>query len=393
MFWLFLAEFSKRALKAILLIFIARLLGVFQFGQLSFATAFTVIFSIIANFGFGEINTRQLSQNQEQDNNAVISLQWTFSLVCLLLILILSSIFITDPIILKLTWALAVVVVFNEMAEFLFSFFRANNKFIYEAIAKAIQGILTTGLGLLILFISLNILYIILAYILGMLVMFLVVFYFYNRHFDFFKFKFNKETWIKYIKMSWPVGSMTVFALIYNYMDSVMLGFYNQITEVGWYNAAHRIVFIVMLVPVLITRGFYPIMSKKFKHPGFRKVFFLELILMLITAIILVGAGIACSPLIINIVYGAEYAPAIPAFVMLLLMSGTYFIIYLMYQILIVSNNQRKIFWISLIGMVLNIILNFILIPKYSLYGVAAATLITYITMMVLSVCEARRFI
>ena len=122
MFWLFFAEFSNRAFRAVLLILIARMLGVYSFGQLAFATAFAVILSGVANFGFSEINTRELSQNKKQDNSSIISLQWVFSLVALLLILILSSIFIHDATMLKLIWMMAVVAIFAEMSEFLFSF-------------------------------------------------------------------------------------------------------------------------------------------------------------------------------------------------------------------------------------------------------------------------------
>jgi len=48
-------------------------------------------------------------------------------------------------------------------------------------------------------------------------------------------------------------------------------------------------------------------------------------------------------------------------------------------QILIVSNHQNKLFWVTLSGAVVNVALNLILIPKYSLYGAAIATVITYL--------------
>ena len=112
---------------------------------------------------------------------------------------------------------------------------------------------------------------------------------------------------------------------------------------------------------------------------------------MLSSGIILIGFGIIFSSNIINLVYGSGFEPAIPAFVLLLLMAGAYFIISLMYQVLIVSGNQKKIFWISLVGMIINVCLNFILIPIYSLCGAAAATLITYIFILVVSIIEGRR--
>ena len=48
-------------------------------------------------------------------------------------------------------------------------------------------------------------------------------------------------------------------------------------------------------------------------------------------------------------------------------------------DIMIVSDQQKSFFKITVFGAVVNIILNIILIPKYSLYGAAFATVITYI--------------
>jgi len=39
----------------------------------------------------------------------------------------------------------------------------------------------------------------------------------------------------------------------------------------------------------------------------------------------------------------------------------------------------KKLFWITLSGAIINVILNLILIPKYSLYGAAATTVATVI--------------
>jgi O-antigen/teichoic acid export membrane protein len=46
-------------------------------------------------------------------------------------------------------------------------------------------------------------------------------------------------------------------------------------------------------------------------------------------------------------------------------------------QILIVANQQKKLFFVTLTGAVINAILNLILIPTYSLYGAAATTVAT----------------
>jgi len=89
---------------------------------------------------------------------------------------------------------------------------------------------------------------------------------------------------------------------------------------------------------------------------------------------------------IINLLYGSEFSPAILAFQILVLMAGLNFLYIPFYLALIAANLQKKIFIISLIAALVNIVLNLILIPKYSLYGAAVSTLITYIILLVLAV-------
>ena len=107
---------------------------------------------------------------------------------------------------------------------------------------------------------------------------------------------------------------------------------------------------------------------------------------MIILAIFVVIIGLVFSPYIINIFYGQLFSPAILALQILIIMAGLNYIYSPFYLVLVATNNQKKIFWISFIGAIINIILNIILIPYYSLYGAAVATLITYIFLVVSAV-------
>jgi len=84
------------------------------------------------------------------------------------------------------------------------------------------------------------------------------------------------------------------------------------------------------------------------------------------------------APGIINFIYGQNYAPAILAFQILMVTSGIIFLYTPLQQVLIIFDRQKKIFWVVLFGAIFNIILNSILIPKFSLYGAAAATVATH---------------
>jgi len=52
---------------------------------------------------------------------------------------------------------------------------------------------------------------------------------------------------------------------------------------------------------------------------------------------------------------------------------------------LVIWNHQIKVFWIVLSGAIVNVVSNLILIPRYSLYGAAFATLIAVLLTFFLS--------
>jgi O-antigen/teichoic acid export membrane protein len=110
-------------------------------------------------------------------------------------------------------------------------------------------------------------------------------------------------------------------------------------------------------------------------------------------AVPLVTAGMAMADPIISFVYGREFSPAVFAFQILIVMAGLLYLITTLSRLLLVADLQKKNFYITMLGALLNVFLNFILIPRYSLYGAAIATLITFIVMFLLFIFFAKTFI
>ena len=173
-----------------------------------------------------------------------------------------------------------------------------------------------------------------------------------------------------------------------------MLGLWGQIIEVGWYNAAYRITAVPLIVMALISMAFYPVLSKFFKESKkkFQELWNYQMEIMIVLAIPLMVVGVLMAGQIIDFFYGPSYAVCVPVFQLLVLVAGINFL-YLSYAMaLVVSDQQKKHLWICLITAVVNIVLNFILIPRYSFYGAGLATLFSYIILFVLAIEFSRRF-
>ncbi len=172
------------------------------------------------------------------------------------------------------------------------------------------------------------------------------------------------------------------------------MGYFGQITETGWYNAAYRIVNITLLPMGLIAASFFPALSK-FARPAknslpdkikeakenLQKVWSYDLEVMILLAIPLMVGGVTFAPKLIGFIYGQDFFSSILAFQILTIMAGIIFLYVPFYDVLTASVQQKKILWVSLSGAVINVILNLILIPKFSLYGAASATVVTHLLM------------
>jgi len=387
-FWLAIAEGVSRLLKLILIIYIARILGATEYGKFNFAFAFVALFVIFSDFGLSQITTREFAQDKkrEKEFSAILSLKIILSLGALFLILI-SSFFITsDPIIQKVIWILAVVALVGTFFEIIYAFFRARQKMEYEALAKILQALILTTIGFFVILNYPSVENLSYGYLSAGLVALIFILIFFNFKIFPLKFSWQKVIWRRFLMMSWPVGLALIFTTLYGYIDSVMMGYLGQITETGWYNAAYKIVGLTFIPATIIYLSFYPALSIAFKKTKERlqELWNYQMEIMILLAIPLVVGGITLAPRIIDFIYDPSFAPSILALQILIVMAGIVFLCNPFSQVLIISNQQEKSCQIAFSGAIVNIILNLILIPRFSLYGAAFAIVAAWLLMFFL---------
>lgn len=380
-FWLAAAEGITRFLKLFLIIYIARILGATEYGKFTFASAFVSLFAIFSDFGISPIITRELAREKEKEKEfpAVLSLKLILSIGTLILICF-GSFFITpDPVIREIIWILGIYIIVSSFLEIVYAFLRARQQMQYEAWIKILQAVVVTGASFFVLFNFPSVQNLSLSYLFAVSIALILTLIFFHSKIYRLKVSFNKNIWQNILIMSWPLALAGVFGTIYNQTDSVMMGYLEQIAQVGWYNAAYRIIGATLIPVALISVSFSPVLSKLFKESKekLQKVWDYYMQLMVVLALPIVVGGITLAPKIIDFIYDPSYFPSILAFQILLIMAALSYICNPFAQALIVSNQQKRLFWVTLSGAIVNIGLNLILIPKYSLYGAAFTTVVT----------------
>ncbi len=382
-FWLAINEGISKLAKLVLLIYVARILGATDYGKFTFALAFVSLFLIFFDFGLAQITTREFSREKEKENEfpSLFSLKLILGLGTLPLILIVSFFITPSLLIQKIIWILAVCFFIEGLFEILVAFFRARQKMEYEAFVKTLESLILVGVGLFTLFYCPSIINLSYSYLFGAFVALIFALVIFHFKFQRISFNWNKSVWKKYLYISWPLGLVAILSTIYNQIDSVMMGYWGMITETGWYNAAYRIVWPTLIPISLISVSFFPVLSRCFKESKekLQKAWDYQNEIMIFLAIPLTVGGVILAPKIIDFIYGSSFVPSILAFQILITTSGIMFLYNAFYQVLVVVDQQKNIFWAVLAGAIINIILNIILIPKFSLYGAAVATVIAQI--------------
>jgi len=172
-----------------------------------------------------------------------------------------------------------------------------------------------------------------------------------------------------------------LYFIIY-YTDTLMLGYFKDTTQVGIYNIALPTAGLLFIMPEAIHALFVPLMTKyyvtgkkkKFESM-YRKSFWFNFILNLPVFIAL----LFFSKQIIQILFGEEYILGSAALSILAI--GYFFRLTFIpnSKLLEVFKKQNVILYITIIASIMNIILNYLLIPGYGMIGGAIATSTTYI--------------
>ena len=395
-FWLVFAEGVSRFLSFVLIIYIIKILGVTNFGKFAFALAFVTIFETISNFGLPEIATREFSQDKEIEREypTILSFKIVLSIVALILMLIVSFFVTHDAVILKAIWILAIYALIDNFFFIIYALLRARQQMEYEAGVKILQALMMFGIGFFVIFKFPSIENISYGYLVADIVALVLTLLFVHFHVYHLNLGWNKNTLQKFFRLSWPLGIATILTGILLSIDSVIMGYFNQINEAGWYNVSRQAIGIIIMPATFIYMSFYPSLSKFFKESRetFQKIWNYYMRIMIVLALPIMMGGFFFARQIIELIFGYNFAPSIVVFQILIFLAGLNFLFNPYTLALIVSGQQKKYLCLILAGAVINVALNLILIPRYSLYGASVTALITYIVLFLLGVEFSRRF-
>jgi O-antigen/teichoic acid export membrane protein len=380
--WISAANIIGKGLAFVLMIYIARYLGDTLYGKFSFALSLVGILAVIADFGLGNFATREIARANEKtqkylDNIIVIKI--LLGIITYILIIISLILLNKDDLTKQLTYLAGLYIIINSFEQFFYTVFRAWEKMKFEAICRIAYDVFLFILGVILIQLNFGARSLMIAYILATCLSFFLSITFVKKYFTKFKVEIDFPFWKKVLKESWPFALSSIFTIIYFRIDIIMLSEMRTDQEVGWYNAAYNLVFALILIPSVFDIIFYPILSKAFRDKNEYKDVCKKVFIYAITLAVPLGIlfFLIKEPLI-QILYNNKYPLAAPIFG-ILVWSFVFTLINRFPFIITAANLQILITKQLAFGMILNIILNFFLIPKFGTTGAAWATVIAEI--------------
>ena len=380
--WMFFARIGSIIVSLLATLYIARQLGPTSFGELSYAISFVALFSFIATFGIDSVLYRELIKYPEKRNEfmgSAFMIRIVMSVIAIILTIISALLFSPQDVSFYLIALLSISFIFQSF--YIISYeFQATVQARYISILSLVITIILNVLKIAVIFLGKGVIY--LALILLLESILYAVGNAYLRHVFFGKlslWKFDKNTAKKILIDSWPFIFTGAFTVIYTRIDQVMLKNIIDATSVGIYDAAVRISELWYFIPAIIVSSLFPAIINARGHSAQeykKRAVTLFFLLLGITTMIAMLMSTFAKP-IISFVFGSEFqdsAMVLKIYIWALVPTS---IIILLNYILLAENKKMILFFSALLGMIVNINLNYMFIPRYEANGAAVATLIS----------------
>ncbi len=374
--WVAIGELIGRVFQFFYLKLLTTAIGTENFGVISFAQSNVSFFVLFATLGLDSYGIREIAKNKENASsliNSILTLRLLLSLLAYGVLFAYISISLQSEFVQIITLIIGLRIfaeslhiswVFQGLEDFKVSALRntAMYFFSFAGIYALVSSPSHTTLAVIILtsvMISVSLAQII----------------YYILKIDPVKVSINFARWKRILKQSTPIGISAFFFIVYNNSDIIMLGYLRSDEEVGLYAAASKLFLIAILPAMLIQQIFYPKLSKFGKPKESITVLSKYIQILLSLATFISGLFYLYSKELILLQFHQSFLAAVPILEIMSLKIFFSFVVIILTTSLLAWSRQNLVMWAVGFSALVNVLLNYLLIPKYGTMGAAWTSL------------------
>ena len=386
--WLFAEQVLRMVAGFLVGVWVARYLGPEKFGLFSYALAFVSIFQGIAKLGLDGIVVRDLVQEPEKRDVYLGTSFWlkllggviTFLIIVIILFIqsIFTSNFFSETNIYILIIAFGIIFQSLEVIDF---YYQAKVQAKYISIRRIVQLIFSSIIKIFLVLTGADLIWFVLVSLFDIISLSIMGWLIYrSQGLPNFVRYFDIGIGKKLLKDSWPLLLSSITIMIQARIDQVMLKQFIGLRELGNYVVALNIIEALCFIPMILHQSLLPAIveaKKQFKDIYYNRLlnyYRLMFSLFLIVFIILFFYG----DVIIRFLYGNKYEIASQ---IISLIAFRLFFAYMgvaRSTFITTENLFRYSLLTSITGAILNVILNYILIPQFKSTGAILSSFISF---------------
>jgi O-antigen/teichoic acid export membrane protein len=376
------SQVTRLATNAVAFIGIARIFGPVEFGQFTAAHTLSVVFLLIADFGFDRLLVWEVARNvniRSEVADRYFTAKLIYGAVVIAIMAVVAGTQYATPQTRLLALVMTVYTLVCTLTNFFFALFRGVEEFQHETRISLISNVLLLGAVLCLWITRAPIIAFAIAFVLTRFVALSLAFRVSRTRFSLPRFRFslpsrNSATLILVF------GLNQLFSALFFTQDTLLLAMWRGDYDVGIYQSVFKIIAFLFVVPDVLFQAFLPTLSRLSVDDRAR---WDELGRVMNKTLFFIGLPLATvislyPEVIISVVYGGKsFAEAIPILRIFAGVTVLHFFGVTNAIVLISTNRVRVLTSIVFFATVLNLAMNAYLIPHYGPTGAAWASLST----------------
>lgn len=380
----------------LLTMYVARYLGADGYGVLSFALALAAIFGILPDIGLNTLAVREVARDKGLAGKYLGNLgilKTVLAIAAFGLTALIANLMGSPSQTVYVIYLIVLSVILNAFSLTFYSVFQAYEQMEYVMVGQILEGLVRLTGAILVINQGLGIMALAFSYVVGNAVALGFNFIVSACKFARPQVKIDLLFWKETIQKAWPFGLALVFSTIIYWIGSVMISSMKGSEAVGWYTAAYRPTVLFSLLASAYCGSIFPVMSKfnVSAKESLRFAYERSVKYMVILALpIGVGTTLLASKVILFI-YGDHFLPATFSLQILMWSLVFIFISRVFVQLFNALGKQVIVAWVAGICCVFNVVMNLVLIPKYSYVGASVSTVVTEFIFLALCIISSNR--
>lgn len=367
-------------LAVITLKLITSSLGLKDYGFYATALAFVSTFSLLTDLGLSAITAREIARRPTAAADIIGHNMGLRIALCLVVIPIAIGLsFLVYPHStgsLRVSIAiLSIYLVFDAVRAVSMSYFTAQVRNDIAALIGLFQQLLLFILSVIVSICSGGIYYFIAIFVISNAASALLGISVTSKYVD-IRPKVNFAKWSANIKLSISLGIILIANILYLKIDMLLLSILKGSNEVGIYGIAYSLILTFLTLPGILMSSLIPSMATSKSIPELKNIVEKALCYMAIFAGMLVAGGFAVRGSLVIVISSQEFRQAATPFAILCFATAFSYLNNVFGFASVAINKHHKLIYVSVGTLILNVLLNLYLIPRYSTEGAAWATVV-----------------